>query len=161
MATSSALYGCRAGEQGPAPTASAVMGDVLRIAKGISPKTSPLSIKGELKESQPTPAQESQRTDAPNVVDMDDLQVRYYLRLTCLDRFGVLAKIASVFGEATISIASVLQFDSDDERGLADLVIMTHPSREANMQDAASRLRQLDVVASLENLIRVEDYDTV
>ncbi len=146
---------------GAGPTASAVMGDVLRIAKGISPKTSPLSIKGELKEIQPTPAQESQRTDAPNVVDMDDLQVRYYLRLTCLDRFGVLAKIASVFGEATISIASVLQFDSDDERGLADLVIMTHPSREANMQDAASRLRQLDVVASLENLIRVEDYDTV
>ena len=146
---------------GAGPTASAVMGDVLRIANGVSTKSSPLSIKGELKGVQPTAVQRSERTDAPNVVDMDDLQVRYYLRLTCLDRFGVLAKIASVFGDATISIASVLQFDSDDERGLADLVIMTHPSREANMQDAAYRLRQLDVVASLENLIRVEDYDTV
>ena len=146
---------------GAGPTASAVMGDVLRIANGVSTKSSPLSTKGELKGVQPTAAQRSERTDAPNVVDMDDLQVRYYLRLSCLDRFGVLAKIASVFGDATISIASVLQFDSDDERGLADLVIMTHPSREANMQDAAYRLRQLDVVASLENLIRVEDYDTV
>ena len=134
------------------------MGDVLRISKDISGKPSYLN---KLKEVQPTDAQRSERTDAPNIVDMDDLQARYYLRLTCLDRFGVLAKIASVFGEATISIASVLQFDSDDERGLADLVIMTHPSREANMQEAASRLRQLDVVVSLENLIRVEDYDTV
>ncbi len=146
---------------GAGPTASAVMGDVLRIAKGISPKPSPLNIKGELKGVQPAAAQRGERTNAPNVVDMDDLQVRYYVRLTCLDRFGVLAKIAGVFGEATISIASVLQFDADDERGLADLVIMTHPSREASMQEAASRLRQLDVVASLENLIRVEDYDTV
>ena len=137
------------------------MGDVFRIAKGISAKPSPLNIKGELKGVQPAAAQRSERTNAPDVVDMDDLQVRYYVRLTCLDRFGVLAKIASVFGDATISIASVLQFDADDERGLADLVIMTHPSREASMQEAASRLRQLDVVASLENLIRVEDYDTV
>ena len=130
---------------GAGPTASAVIGDVLRIAKGMLSNGS----------------KASERTNVPNVVDMDDLQVRYYVRLTCLDRFGVLAKIASVFGEATISIASVLQFDADDERGLADLVIMTHPSREASMQEAASRLRQLDVVASLENLIRVEDYDTV
>ena len=130
---------------GAGPTASAVMGDVLRIAKGMLSNGS----------------NASERINAPNVVDMDDLQVRYYVRLTCLDRFGVLAKIASVFGDATISIASVLQFDADDERGLADLVIMTHPSREASMQEAASRLRQLDVVASLENLIRVEDYDTV
>jgi hypothetical protein len=38
---------------------------------------------------------------------------------------------------------------------------MTHPSREGSMQEAATRLRQLDVVASLENLIRVEDYDAV
>ena len=130
---------------GAGPTASAVMGDVLRITKGMLSNGS----------------KASERTNAPNVVDMDDLQVRYYVRLTCLDRFGVLAKIAGVFGDATISIASVLQFDADDERGLADLVIMTHPSREASMQEAASRLRQLDVVASLENLIRVEDYDTV
>ena len=130
---------------GAGPTASAVMGDVLRIAKG-------MLING---------SNASERIEAPNVLDMDDLQTRYYVRLLARDRFGVLAKIAGVFGGAQISIASVLQFDSDDERGLADLVIMTHPSREASMQEAARRLRQLDVVASLENLIRVEDYDTV
>ncbi len=138
---------------GAGPTASAVMGDVLRIAKGV------LSNGSNRQSTNGTP--EAQNSASSNVVDMDDLKVRYYVRLSCLDRFGVLAKIAGVFGEAQISIASVLQFDSDDERGLADLVIMTHPSREGSMQEAATRLRQLDVVASLENLIRVEDYDAV
>ncbi len=137
---------------GAGPTASAVMGDVLRIAKTMFAQ----SGKG-----QSTNNGSSTREIEPTVIDMDDLRVRYYVRLSAIDKFGVLAKVASVFGDAHISIASVLQFDSDDERGLADLVIMTHPSREANMQEAAMRLRQLDVVASLENLIRVEDYDEV
>ena len=139
---------------GAGPTASAVMGDVLRIAKRILPAANSNG------NSNIAPSA-NDGTSGPDVIDMADLQVRYYVRLSVLDRFGVLAKIAGVFGDAQISIASVLQFDSDDERGLADLVIMTHPSREASMQEAATRLRQLDVVASLENLIRVEDYDTV
>ena len=139
---------------GAGPTASAVMGDILRIANGIS-QESDSRVK-------PAPAtQLRENGTGPDIIDMADLQVRYYVRLSVLDRFGVLAKIAGVFGDFQISIASVLQFDSDDERGLADLVITTHPSREASMQQAATRLRQLDVVASLENLIRVEDYDIV
>ena len=139
---------------GAGPTASAVMGDVLRIAKI-------MVAKSDDEQSTDNGSGTSEREVNPAVIDMDDLQVRYYVRLAAIDQFGVLAKVAGVFGDAHISIASVLQFDSDDERGLADLVIMTHPSREANMQEAATRLRQLDVVASLENLIRVEDYDEV
>ena len=139
---------------GAGPTASAVMGDVLRIAKT-------MVAKSDDEQSTDNGSGTSEREVNPAVIDMDDLQVRYYVRLAAIDQFGVLAKVAGVFGDAHISIASVLQFDSDDERGLADLVIMTHPSREANMQEAATRLRQLDVVASLENLIRVEDYDEV
>jgi homoserine dehydrogenase len=139
---------------GPGPTASAVMGDVLRIAKSM--------LTDSPNRYQPSNGSAAtQRANALDVVDMQDLSVRYYVRLSVIDRFGVLAKIAGVFGEAQISIASVLQFDSDNERGLADLVIMTHPAREGSMQEAAARLRQLDVVASLENLIRVEDYDAV
>ena len=140
---------------GAGPTASAVMGDVLRIAKGM------LANGGNHRSSANGSEAASKSQPLVSVINMDDLEVRYYVRLSVMDRFGVLAKIANVFGEAQISIASVLQFDADDERGLADLVIMTHPAREASMQQAASRLRQLDVVASLENLIRVEDYDTV
>ena len=139
---------------GAGPTASAVIGDVIRIVKGI------LTDRNN-RHQHPNGSVVTQRIDAPNVVGMDDLRVRYYVRLSVIDRFGVLAKIASVFGEAQISIASVLQFDADDERNLADLVIMTHPSMEGSMREATARLRQLDVVYSLENLIRIEDYDVV
>ncbi len=135
---------------GAGPTASAVMGDVLRLTRSIET--------GHVGANAPRDTLSEQV--APQAASMDDLRVRYYLRLTVLDRAGVLSKIAGVFGDAGISIASVLQKDSDDSRGIADLVIMTHPSREADMQHAAQRLRKLDVVAALENLIRVEDYDS-
>ncbi len=135
---------------GAGPTASAVMGDVLRLAGGIETGNGGVSV------LLPKSSEQAPLATA----SMDELRVRYYLRLTVLDRAGVLAKIASVFGEARISIASVLQKDSDHSRGTADLVIMTHPSREADMQHAAQRLRKLDVVAALENLIRVEDYES-
>ena len=135
---------------GAGPTASAVMGDVLRLTRSIEAGHGGVNV----------PRDTSSEQVAPQAASMDDLRVRYYLRLAVLDRAGVLSKIAGVFGDAGISIASVLQKDSDDSRGIADLVIMTHPSREADMQHAAQRLRKLDVVAALENLIRVEDYDS-
>ena len=134
---------------GAGPTASAVIGDLLRITREIQNGNHGTNTLN----SNPN------RNQNITIIPMDDLSVRYYLRLTVLDRSGVLAQIASVFGDAEISIASVLQKDSDNERGVADLVIMTHPSREASMQLAAKQLRKLDVVASLENLIRVQDYD--
>ena len=134
---------------GAGPTASAVIGDLLRITREIQNGN----------HGNNTLASNANGNQNITIAPMDDLSVRYYLRLTVLDRSGVLAQIASVFGDAEISIASVLQKDSDNERGVADLVIMTHPSREASMQLAAKQLRKLDVVASLENLIRVQDYD--
>ena len=70
----------------------------------------------------------------------------------------MLAQIAGALGDLDISIASVLQMDADPERGAADLVIMTHPAREANMQDAVEKIDALDVVDTVANLIRVESY---
>jgi hypothetical protein len=66
--------------------------------------------------------------------------------------------VATVLGDAEISIRSVIQVDTDVSSGSADLIIMTHSALEANMQEAADRLRGLDVVVELDNLIRVESY---
>ena len=128
---------------GPEPTASAVLGDVLRIAR---------SLDG------PVAAEASGATGPLDLVPMDDHSCQYYIRLTAADRAGVLAQVAKVLGDADISIRSVIQMDTDERLSRADLVIMTHPAREANMQQAASRLRGLDVVITLDNLIRVESY---
>jgi len=126
---------------GPNPTASAVMGDILRVAKG--------SASYGASSSEPKPF---------SIAAMADHQCQYYLRLTASDRPGVLANVARVLGDADISINSVLQKDTDIENGHADLVIMTHPAREANMQSAVSSINELDTVLRLDSLLRVETY---
>lgn len=127
---------------GPSPTASAVLGDVLRVARGIDG---------------PGPSGSASIAAIP-IAPMSGHVCQYYIRLTAADRPGVLARIAKVLGDAAISIRSVIQMDTDATSGSADLVIMTHSALEANMQEAASRLRGLDVVVELDNLIRVESY---
>ena len=92
------------------------------------------------------------------IAPMSDHVCQYYIRLTASDRPGVLANVAKVLGDADISINSVLQKDTDVESGQADLVIMTHPARESNIQNAVSNIRELDTVLHLDSLIRVEAY---
>ena len=129
---------------GAKPTASAVMGDVLRAA-------AVLRHGGTLPQAR-------QIDPGLPLLAMAEHECKYYLRLTVRDRPGVLAQIAGVLGDLEISIASVLQMDADPERGAADLVIMTHPAREANMQRAVQRIDALGVVDTVANLIRVESY---
>lgn len=126
---------------GPEPTASAVMGDVLRIVKGA-----------------PSNGSGTATTQPFEIASMSDHFCQYYIRITVSDQPGVLANVARVLGDADISINSVLQKDTDIENGHADLVIMTHPAREANMQKAVSSINELDSVLRLDNLLRVENY---
>ena len=126
---------------GPAPTASAVMGDVLRIAKGAVNDGGLLAV-----------------PESFAIASMSDHECQYYIRLTASDRPGVLANVAKVLGDADIGINSVLQKDTDTVNARADLVIMTHPAREANIQSAVSVIRELDNVLHLDSLLRVETY---
>ena len=126
---------------GPNPTASAVMGDVLRIAKGAVNDGGSSTV-----------------PESFAIASMSDHECQYYIRLTASDRPGVLANVARVLGDADISINSVLQKDTDTANAHADLVIMTHPARESNMQSAVSAIRKLYTVLQLDSLLRVETY---
>ena len=126
---------------GAEPTASAVVGDILKIT-----------------ESSGINSHRSRTFASFNISSMNDHVCQYYMRLTASDQPGVLANVARVLGNAGISISAVLQKDTDIEKTQADLVIMTHPSREANMQTAVSLIRKLETVIQLDNLIRVENY---
>ena len=91
---------------------------------------------------------------------MSLLQTRYFLRLLTLDRPGVMAAITTVLGDRGISLASVVQKESvvlgGDVPG-AEIVLTTHLANEAAMQDALAALRQLPVVKSIGNVLRVHD----
>ena len=129
---------------GREPTTSAVVADLIEVGRSIC---SGLAT---------NPPEGVDRSLA--VADVASLVVRYYLRLWIADRPGVLAQIARVLGEMDISIASVLQKDSDPSTGTAEIVITTHPARESAVQRSLTMLEGLEVVSSVRNMIRIEEW---
>ena len=129
---------------GREPTTSAVVGDVLEIARKLSSG------------SQPVSTIELDGTDA--IAPISDLVSKYYLRLNVADQAGVLAQIASVLGDLDISIASVIQKDSDPTTHAAEIVVTTHPAREEAMQESLKHMERLEVIRKVNNMIRVEDW---
>jgi len=122
--------------------ASAVIGDILAIARNIYRGVNNVP---DLKLDQ-----------GVIVKPMSELKTRYYLRLNAPDRPGVLAQISKVLGDNSISISSVIQKESDLAAQTAIIVIMTYPAEEKGMQKALNQLRQLPVVNEVSNFIRVE-----
>jgi homoserine dehydrogenase len=88
---------------------------------------------------------------------ISEVETKYYLRMSIADRPGVLAQIAKTLGDRSISIASVIQKETDVARQTAMIVIMTHPAREEFMQQALVEMRAVSAVAEICNLIRVEE----
>ncbi len=128
---------------GALPTTSAVVADLLDAARSL--------VLG-VRERFPW------RAEAPlTILPMGELRTRYYLRITVVDRPGVLAQIARVLGDSEISIASVLQKEADEAAQTAELVIMTHEAQEASMRRALELLRGLEVVPEIGTFLRVED----
>ena len=128
---------------GAMPTSSAVIADIVssarKVLRGVGSKAMWKLESGK------------------SVKPMSEIETRYYLRLTAADRPGVLAQISKAFGDLSISISSAIQQEADSVTQTAEIVIMTHPAQEKAMQQALSKLAQLDVVKEISNFIRVED----
>jgi homoserine dehydrogenase len=92
-----------------------------------------------------------------SIKPMAELETAYYLRLNAADQPGVLAQVSKVLGDHGISISSVIQKAVDARAKTAEIVIMTHPAREAAMQQALAELGRLKVVKEIGNFIRVEE----
>jgi homoserine dehydrogenase len=87
---------------------------------------------------------------------MAELNTCYYLRLNVDDQPGVLAQVSRVLGDHLISISSVIQQATDAIAQTAEIVIMTHPAKEAEMQQALKELERMASVKKIGNFIRVE-----
>jgi homoserine dehydrogenase len=135
------LYGSGAGRD---PTASAVLGDVIDIARNIE--------RGCCGRVPPVAA----RVGATRVRPIGEIETQYYLRFSVVDRPGVLARITGILGAQQISIASVLQTERRIG-GVVPVVLMTHRAREANVRRAIARIDRLADVRDRTALIRVEE----
>jgi len=123
---------------GEGPTASAVMGDVMDIARGFRIPTFGVPA-ATLTQAKPARA----ATPAP-----------YYLRLALEDKPGALAKIASVLGEAGVSIDRMRQYRHDDDT--APVLIVTHKTTRSALETALAAMSGLDVLAGEPVALRIE-----
>jgi homoserine dehydrogenase len=94
---------------------------------------------------------------AGSVMPIDEVISKYYVRLGVVDRPGVLAKIAAIFGAASISISSVFQPEGH-EGEVVPLIMMLHAAPHASMRQALAEIRKLDVCKTDPVMIRVETF---
>lgn len=123
---------------GAGPTASAVMGDVIDLARGLR-----LPVFGQ-------PAASLVRAPAAKAA----VAAPYYLRMTLLDRPGALAKIATLLGETGISIDRMRQYGHADTT--APVVIVTHKTTKDAVDHALAQFAETGVVAGDPVAIRIE-----
>jgi len=122
---------------GAAPTASAIIGDVLSACHQMASNQTnwyPL------------------RTPKTGDKAIKDVNSSWFIRLSVKDEPGVLAAIASLFGENNVSIESVIQEGRGDN---AELVLVTHEAAEDNLTSSIDSIANLDSVSSVTSTIRV------
>jgi homoserine dehydrogenase len=123
---------------GGSPTASAVLGDLVTVARN--------RLRGAVGPGESSYA-------ARPVSEIGGVMTRYHLSLEVADRAGVLATIAQVFAEHDVSIETVRQ----NGRGAgAQLVIVTHHAQDAALSATVRALRKLDVIREVTSVMRVE-----
>jgi len=123
---------------GALPTGAAVVGDLIDAARGLVHTTT----------------RPSRLHLAPaDLRSIEELRTQYCVRLDVEDRPGVLAEVARSFGAHDVSIAQVWQDGVEDG---AELVLVTHRSREEDLRATVVALEQLSVIRRVAGVIRVE-----
>lgn len=124
---------------GAGPTASAVVADIIDIARGI--KVEPLSYHS---------------LDDVSVLTIEEIETSYYLRMQANDKAGVLAKVASILSNKGINIEAIIQKEPAEGESLVPMIMLTQKVQEKVMNQAIAEIEALaDINGSLTR-IRVE-----
>ncbi len=146
---STLYYGAGAGA---APTASAVVADIIDVARMISHPESGV----------PALAFQDDSLSDVAILPMSEVSSAYYLRITAMDRVGVLADITEILGDCKINIEAIIQKEprgTDALNQRVPVIILTREIREAVMNEAIARIEKLDAVAEQVMRIRVFRLD--
>ncbi|MFN3567746.1 MAG: ACT domain-containing protein, partial [Caldimicrobium sp.] len=136
------LYGLGAGG---APTASAVVSDIVSATEYLLSKKKPLI-------GYPKVDEKSIR-----IKPIEQSVFKYYFRFTAVDQPGVLSKISGILGKYGISIASVVQIGRQKKKGAVPVVMLTHETLEKNVKEALKEIDNLEVVKAKTQRIRILD----
>ena len=137
------FYGRGAGDL---PTGSAVVADIISIIRDdIASENSRSAVKNELWKKE--------------LMDINEVESRYYIWLTVEDKPGVLADLTAILGYNKVSLRSVMQKGkSRTKDGGVILVLTTHHTIEADVKASLETMKKLESVKGIDNLIRIEDF---
>jgi homoserine dehydrogenase len=138
------LYGKGAGAF---PTAQAVLGDVLMLARE---RGRPAGNGAPLRAGR-----RSEREETLPRLSPDDVRTKYYLRLIVEDRPGVLAQVANRLGGAGVSVAQM--FQEPGVRGEASITMLTHEARDKDVRDAVQAIATLPAIRRKPRAVRIFD----
>ena len=133
------FYGAGAGAS---PTSSAVVSDIVSIAKYAIDRP---KLERDI----------SFKKDVKNLKKMGNIKTRYYIRFSALDKPGVLARISGILGKHSISIASVSQ-KARKEAKVVPIIMMTHDALESDMAKALKEINALSMIKKKTVRVRVE-----
>ncbi len=138
-------YGAGAGAL---PTASAVVADLIDIARGLSllpVATSPATSEGETR-----------------ILSIEDVECGYFLKIPSLDKPGVFAKVATILSDQKISIEAAIQKEqaihAESQHTWVPIIILTQRIREGVMNQALEAVQQLPEVIGEITRLRVEQF---
>jgi len=126
---------------GGRPTASAVVGDLIDLARSIRRGV----------QSRPSFSFD----DRIGVIPIGEVKTRAYYRIRVEDRAGVVAAIGQVFAEEGVSISSFIQKDAFSHDQTAELVVTTHPALDSSLRRARERMAALEPVRAVSSFLRV------
>ncbi len=126
---------------GSLPTATAVVSDLVGVMKNLR-----LGVNGKSAVSPQYPKK---------LKDPSEIYSKYFLRLHVKDEVGVFGELTSIFSKHSVSLEKILQLPVE-EKGLAEIVLVTHQSSLRDYEDILSSLKDLPAVKTIESSYRVE-----
>lgn len=135
------IYGLGAGKE---PTASAVVSDIIDAIEYFYFGKRPF-IRYPL----------TKNDSSLKLRPIEEVEFKYYFRFSAIDKPGVLSKISGVLGKYNISIASVIQIGRQKRKGSVPVVMLTHETKEKNVNKALQEIDKLDVVTSSTKKLRI------
>lgn len=140
-------YGAGAGSK---PTASAVIADLVDVTRALT--TDP-------ENRVPHLAFQPHSLSNARILDIEEVETAYYLRIQALDKPGVLADITRILGDSQISIEAIIQKEPMEGVEHVPVIILTQRIREKNMNEAIAKIEALDSVYAAVTRIRLEQLD--
>ncbi|MBA3024386.1 MAG: homoserine dehydrogenase [Gammaproteobacteria bacterium] len=138
-------YGKGAGAE---PTASAVIADLVDVTRMHT---------ADPENRVPHLAFQPNAMSDLKILPMDEVITSYYLRLRVQDKPGVLADITRILADEQISIGAVIQKEPGEGEAQADLIMLTHQTREKSINAAIAKIEKLGVVAGQVTKLRMEE----